>query len=154
MRLRVDISAASSEQSAEISNIEELCIPGGWSEKSLVCAMKQENSIFLAAMCENRTAGFINGTFIADEAEIMNVAVLPEYRRNGFAERLVGKFCAIAYEKGAERVFLEVREMNLPASELYRKLGFTVCGKRNGYYRNPCDNALVMMRNLKDGDFR
>ncbi|MGN0621490.1 MAG: ribosomal protein S18-alanine N-acetyltransferase [Porcipelethomonas sp.] len=152
MKLKADVLAARPAQAAAIAGIEKQCIPGGWSEKSFLEAMKQENSVFLSAVSEGVTVGFINGSVVSDEAEIMNIAVLPEYRHNGFADKLIGRFCAEAKEKGAQKVFLEVREMNSPARKLYEKHGFEICGKRKGYYREPSDNAIIMMKNIKDGD--
>jgi ribosomal-protein-alanine N-acetyltransferase len=153
MKLKADIITVSEEQAGEIAEIEKICIPGGWSEKSLAQAAKGENSIFLGAVYGGRIIGFINGSFVLDEAEIMNVAVLPEYRKQGIASGLIEDFCRSALEKQIKTIFLEVREKNLPAAALYEKEGFCRCGVRKNYYKDPCDNGVIMMKTLaQNGD--
>ena len=53
-----------------------------------------------------------------------------------------------AGERGAERMYLEVRRSNAAARELYKKAGFAVCGQRRGYYENPTEDAILMDREL------
>jgi [ribosomal protein S18]-alanine N-acetyltransferase len=76
-----------------------------------------------------------------DEAEILNLAVDPDYRRRGLARKLL----AAAFRQ-PRTFFLEVRQSNTAAQSLYRSLGFTECGRRPGYYRNPDEDAVLMRR--------
>lgn len=152
MRQKADISDASREDLSVLAEIERQCISGGWSEKAISESMEQSGTVFLKADLNGKTAGFINGRAVCDEAEIMNIAVLPQYRRNGIAQELALKFCRWALEIGAENVYLEVREKNTPAKNLYEKIGFKTCGSRKNYYKEPCDNAVIMVKKLKDGD--
>jgi ribosomal-protein-alanine N-acetyltransferase len=73
------------------------------------------------------------------EAEILNIAVAPSHRRNGIATALIDSL-------DAPEVFLEVRESNEPAQRLYSKLGFRTVGRREQYYDDPEEAALVMRR--------
>lgn len=91
----------------------------------------------LVAIAGERIAAFLISRTVAGETEVLNVAVHPEFRRRGIASAL------LAATPG-EIVFLEVRESNEGAMELYRKLGFTLRGTRPNYYDNPMENALVM----------
>ena len=88
-------------------------------------------------------AGDIGAQTVLDSADIMNVAVLPDYRRTGLGERLIHSLCAQLSQRGAQSVLLEVRVSNTPAIKLYEKLGFTVVGRRPNYYFHPKEDALI-----------
>lgn len=77
-----------------------------------------------------------------DEAEILNLAVAPAWRRRGLA-RLLLERVAFAQPRA---LFLEVRESNSTARALYAAMGFAECGRRPGYYREPDEAAIVMRR--------
>ncbi len=90
----------------------------------------------------------IIGYLIAREAggsgEILNLAVDPPRRRAGIARALLDAGLAALRRRGAEEIFLEVRESNLAAQALYLGAGFRPVGQRAGYYRNPMEDALVL----------
>lgn len=83
--------------------------------------------------------------FAADEGEITNVAVLPECRRQGVADALLEHVLDAAHKLGLSQIFLEVRASNVPAQELYKKHGFIHQGIRKNFYRDPKEDAVVMM---------
>ena len=78
--------------------------------------------------------GFILMRAVADEAEILTLAVRPAARRGGLGGRLVGEGVLAAAARGATRVVLEVAEDNLAARALYERTGFVEAGRRPGYY--------------------
>ena len=78
--------------------------------------------------------GFILMRAVADEAEILTLAVRPAARRGGLGGRLVGEGVLAAAARGATRVFLEVAEDNVAARALYERTGFVEAGRRPGYY--------------------
>jgi ribosomal-protein-alanine N-acetyltransferase len=88
--------------------------------------------------------GYIIFWLIADEAQINNIAVHPEFRKQGIGEWLLRQALDIIRGLGGSYVILEVRLSNLAAQNLYRKLGFSEVGHRPGYYFNPEEDALVM----------
>ena len=95
--------------------------------------------------------GFILMRAVADEAEILTLAVRPAARRAGEGGRLVREGLAGARELGATRVFLEVAEDNAAARALYEKAGFTEAGRRPGYYAGAGGarrDALLLALNL------
>jgi ribosomal-protein-alanine N-acetyltransferase len=79
-------------------------------------------------------AGFSLFRTVSDEAELLLLAVSPDYRRRGIGRTLLDHFTDRARDVGATRVHLEVREGN-PAVILYRQAGFTLAGRRPKYYR-------------------
>ena len=78
--------------------------------------------------------GFILMRAVADEAEILTLAVHPDARRGGQGVQLVAEGSAVASVRGADRIFLEVAEDNVAARSLYRRTGFVETGRRPRYY--------------------
>lgn len=91
--------------------------------------------------------GFLMGRVIADEAEVLTIAVDPTLRQQGIGARLMGRFLTESAARGAASAFLEVAESNTAARALYARAGFTESGRRRGYYHRPDgspDDALIM----------
>lgn len=100
------------------------------------------------AEVEGEVAGFAVSRGTAhDEAEILNVAVAPAWRRRGLARLLLAHLMIEATAPAAPRtLFLEVRESNSAARALYRAAGFTEYGRRPDYYSQPREAAILMRR--------
>ncbi len=79
-----------------------------------------------------------------DEVQISNIAVHPQYRRQGIAQRLIEEAILLGREKHATSISLEVRESNLPARTFYAKLGFAEVGRRPRYYHMPVEDAFIL----------
>lgn len=95
--------------------------------------------------------GFLLGRVIADEAELLTLAVAPEHRRNGSGGRLVQGFLDEAAARGAASAFLEVAEGNAPARALYARAGFVESGRRPAYYHHTdgrSEAAIIMQLGL------
>ncbi len=98
-----------------------------------------------------RRHGFLLGRVVADEAELLTVAVDPDQRRAGLGHALVAAFHDTARDRGARQAVLEVAEGNRAARALYAAAGYTEAGRRRGYYRHPDgrrEDALVLARAL------
>lgn len=149
MTQRADIVTGDISHIKQIAEIEMNCIPGGWSEKLFLDALNDTDTIMLAAVINEKVIGFLNGSCVLDEAELMNIAVSQDYRRDGIAGTLIKAFEDRLAEKGINTVYLEVRESNLPAKKLYEKYGYKQNGLRKNYYRSPDENAVLMMKKLK-----
>lgn len=129
---------------SEVERIEQSCFTSdAWSESSFVYAMENDELLSLTAEIDGRVAGYIVVTRIV-EASIDSIAVAPEYRRQGVAEKLI----RAAFEGYSGDVFLEVRQSNLAARELYKKLGFEEISVRKNYYEKPTENAIIMKTQL------
>jgi ribosomal-protein-alanine N-acetyltransferase len=95
--------------------------------------------------------GYLCAVMVADEAHVGNLAVDPAERRQGVAQLLLDDLFDAARSRGARRVTLEVRESNENARKFYYKNEFIDIAIRKNYYRNPTEDAIVMLRTLPEG---
>jgi len=116
----------------------------GWSARALSEALARNPTHFLVAWQGEEIEGFIAGRTVADEAEILNLAVKTQHRREGMGSLLVKALLEVFASERVFQVFLEVRESNAPAVAFYQGLGFRQVGRREGYYRQPDEAALVL----------
>jgi ribosomal-protein-alanine N-acetyltransferase len=106
-------------------------------------------SLHVFAAC--RAGGFALGRVIADEAELLTLAVEPGRRRLGLGRQLLSEVEETARRRRAGRLFLEVAEDNAAALALYRAAGLAETGRRRGYYRvpgGPAVDALILAKEL------
>jgi ribosomal-protein-alanine N-acetyltransferase len=102
---------------------------------------------FVCIEPDNRTVLAYGGVMCAaDEAQVLNIATCPEYRRNGLARAILSAILEHSEENGAEFITLEVRESNIPAISLYKKNGFEEDGMRKNFYSSPSENAILMTK--------
>ncbi len=100
------------------------------------------------AELDGRIVAMLVAWFIVDEIHIATIATHPDFRKQGIGEKVLSLTLQSAKEEGAITSFLEVREGNLAALEMYRKFGFEVDGRRTGYYKDNGEDAILM--SLKD----
>jgi ribosomal-protein-alanine N-acetyltransferase len=129
-----------------IAELERLCFSDPWSENSIRYELTNPLSYWLVAVEDGRVAGYVGSQSVLDEADMMNIAVHPDFRRRGVAQSLVEGLVAGLKEKNIRCLTLEVRASNDPAISLYQKLGFAQVGRRPNYYRNPKEDALILRK--------
>jgi ribosomal-protein-alanine N-acetyltransferase len=95
-----------------------------------------------------RLVGYFCYWLIFDELRIMNIAVHEADRRKGLARAMVEQAMREGSQAGVRQALLEVRAGNVAARGLYRGLGFRETGVRKQYYRNPCEDAILMCADL------
>lgn len=120
--------------------------PRPWSEAEIASLLTGIGVFWLGDM-----RGFVMGRSVAGEVEVLTLAVAPEMRRQGIARALMQGFAEQAIATGAETAFLEVAADNAAAIELYLSLGYTLAGRRRGYFETPQGqriDALVMTKAL------
>ena len=98
------------------------------------------------AKSEGKVVAYILGRVIAPEGEIYRIATIPSHRRRGIAYRLLDFAVKSERGHGLECLFLEVRESNVAARNLYKSYGFRELGNRKNYYSDPKEDAVVMVR--------
>lgn len=131
---------------AQIAALEKICFSDPWSERSIVSELDNKLAFWLVATEGETVAGYIGSQTVMEETDMMNVAVHPDYRRQGIAEALVSGLVEHLKAMGSHCLTLEVRASNAPAIALYEKLGFAEIGRRKNYYRNPREDALILRK--------
>ena len=128
-----------------IVEIEKVSFTTPWSEISFFNELKKPRSFLKVAKKGGEIVGYICAGWISDEGHVLDVAIHPGYRRHGIATTLVSLAIGRLKEEGCRFVFLEVRESNGPAKEMYGKFGFELLGTRKNYYVSPSEDAVIMV---------
>ncbi len=119
-----------------LADIEKACFGrDAWSISALRGEFCNEYSHLFAEMRDGEIIGYICVRVMYEEAQICNIAVLPEFRRQGVATELLKQSMSFCTEQNCLRAELEVNTENLAAVELYKKFGFEVAGTRPNFYR-------------------
>ena len=137
---------------AQIAALETQCFSDPWSETSVRSELSNPLSLWLVAQDGGKVVGYVGSQSVAPEADVMNLAVAPEWRSRGIGRALMTALIAQLHSRGITALFLEVRISNLPAQNLYRGLGFVEVGRRPKYYVNPTEDALILRKELTDAD--
>ncbi len=127
----------------------------GWKAADIVRLMQVMGGFAVVSEDERGVTGFVLARLMAQEAEVLTLAVAPWARRKGLATALIDAAAAHAALRGAETVFLEVASDNASALGLYQGAGFERVGMRRGYYARqgrPAQDALVLRRRLNTPD--
>jgi ribosomal-protein-alanine N-acetyltransferase len=138
---RAEDAAAASEILREAREL------ASWSIQALVEFMPLPGAVALISERAGSPTGFASGRVAADEAEVLNLAVREDCRRQGEGRALVEELLRRFAKSGVSRVFLEVRESNRGAIGFYERMGFRQSGRREDYYRGPSEAALVYAKN-------
>ena len=128
-----------------IAKLEEKIFSDAWSYRDVQDLICTEGGMCFTAIDSGEVIAYVIGRLIAPEGEIYRVAVAPHKRQRGIGYRLLDYAVKTSRGKGLESLFLEVRSQNSPARALYKAYGFREVGVRKGYYKNPDDDAVVML---------
>ena len=131
---------------SDLENLDISKFDDFWNIHILKEELTSETSHFICAKLENKIVGFAGIKIIVDEADIMNIAVKEDYRRQGIATLLLNHILSLCKQKSLKAINLEVNEENFSAISLYQKFGFKECGRRKQYYDNKYDAILMSMR--------
>ncbi len=128
------LATAGAEAAVELAALHAAAIDDPWDAAAIATLLGSPGISALAAMREGACVGFVMIRAVAEEAEILTLAVLPSARRGGLGEGLMRAAIALAAAGGAQVLFLEVAEDNAAARRLYRRLGMVEAGRRPRYY--------------------
>ena len=131
-----------------VAELEKLCFSAPWSERSIASELQSEYSLWLVEERDGVAVAYVGSQSCPPEADVMNVAVAPAFRRQGIGEGLMVALMDTLRDKGMESLTLEVRASNSSAIALYDRLGFTEVGRRPNYYTDPGEDALIMRKEL------
>ena len=128
---------------AGVAPIERAVFSDPWSQRDFRECLAVGVPFFVAE-ASGAVVGYVIAHYAVDEAEILNLGVMPAHRRRGVGRALVEAMLARLRQRGITAVFLEVRESNANAQQLYTALGFTRVGRRRNYYRLPTEDAVIL----------
>ena len=130
-----------------ISRLETQLYPNPWLPATFRSLLKQDRArILVAEDLEAGVVGYAIFWWVMEQAELGNLAVAREFQGRGVGSLLLDRVLADAVAEHVKGVFLEVRESNEPALRLYRSRGFSQISIRRDYYRNPREDALILMK--------
>ena len=131
----------------DVLAIAERSIGDSWSREQFVAELTITGGIQLVAVGGNKRArGYAIFRKAADEAELLQLAVQPEYRRRKIASVLLAAAMRELAGQTVRYCFLEVRANNQTARNFYTAAGFREIGLRRKYYSHPVDDAVLMKR--------
>jgi ribosomal-protein-alanine N-acetyltransferase len=122
-----------------------------YSFSQIFSELEQKNSLLLVAVSGQTIVGWCCSRFVPPEAELLKIAVLPEFRRQGIAALLLHTLEQKLTGNNVTDVYLEVRSMNEAAIKFYLKFGFFQVGLRKKYYSSPQDDALIYKKEINTG---
>ncbi|MCR4665843.1 MAG: ribosomal protein S18-alanine N-acetyltransferase [Desulfovibrio sp.] len=128
--------------------LETSCFSLPWTSEQCALAFRRPSFAAFGLYSGEMLVAYISFYHVVDEMEILNLAVLPEERRKGHGRLLLSTALQAGRKMGIRKVWLEVREHNVPARALYASLGFTQSGRRKNYYRDPCEDAFILTASL------
>lgn len=137
----------------QLHAIEKACFgKDAWTINNIIGEYQYEFSHIFGEVVDEKIVGYVCVRTIYEEAQICNIAVLPDYRRQGIATRLLEAVAEFSVIQGCERSELEVNVSNAPAIELYKKCGYEIAGTRVNFYRRsryPSRDAYTMVKFLR-----
>lgn len=140
------IAHMTAEHVPQVATLEKVCFSDPWSENSVASELENPLSCWLVALDGETVAGYVGSQTVMDETDMMNIAVHPDFRRQGVARALILALIGELKKRGSRYLTLEVRASNDPARALYESLGFAHVGTRRNYYQNPKEDALILRK--------
>lgn len=147
----MEITLMKRSDAHEMAELDKKCFAVPWSEKSFHDEAENLLAVYFVARIDKQIIGYAGFWNVAGEGDITNVAVLPEFRKQGVGSRLIEAVIKRAAELGLSILTLEVRRSNISAQMLYSKYGFEVIGERKRYYSDNREDALIMIKRLENG---
>jgi ribosomal-protein-alanine N-acetyltransferase len=148
----VEIRPVTPRHIEQMVAIEKLSFSDPWSREMFRSELEVGGGTYArGAERDGRLLGYLLAVVVADEAHLGNLAVHPAARRSGIGQMLLDDLLREGRRLGVTRITLEVRETNEIARNFYRENDFIDVAIRKNYYRNPIEDAIVMLRSLREG---
>ena len=129
-----------------VMEIENEAFSPPWTKEGFFTFLIREDTLFLTAEDKSGIVGYAGLLMVLDEAEILNIAVRHDRRKEGIGHFLMQSLLLLSGESGIHTIHLEVRESNHSARRLYARHGFKEVGLRRSYYTDPVEDAVLMTR--------
>ncbi len=135
----------------EVARIETTAFSTPWSEETFRSLLERSGVELWVAEWEDQLAAYAILWTVLDEGELANIAVRSDLRGRGIGSGLLSRMLEVAEDSGVRSLYLEVRESNALAREMYARRGFHEIGVRKAYYEGPREDARVLKKSL-EGD--
>lgn len=155
MSAPTDVMTIRDAEAADIATchvIECVSFPDPWSVPMLRAHLRGTVNQFLVALEHDTVVGYAIAHVVADESELLNIAVHPDRRGHAIGAALLDTLLDRCRQRGATSMVLDVRESNTPARTLYERRGFVTVGRRRRYYQHPDEDGLLMHAPLTHAD--
>ena len=150
--MNMEIRRMTLDDIPDVIELDTLSFSLPWPERSFRFELiENPASRCWVAELDGRVVGMIVAWMLVEEAHIATIATHPTYRRQGVAKKLLTYALRYMSKEGAITSFLEVRENNIVAQEMYRKFGYEEVGRRRHYYKDTNEDAILMTLNGLEG---
>jgi ribosomal-protein-alanine N-acetyltransferase len=130
-------------------DLEEAIFPCPWTYEMFEHEVYSDYSnFFIAFDPAGEPAGYFGLWLIVDEGHINNFAVTEKYRGKGVSDDMMKKIFSMGKDADLNVYYLEARKSNVWAIELYKRHGFFEAGLRKNYYREPVEDAILMVKKV------
>ena len=136
----------------EVARIETTAFSTPWSEGTFRSLLDRSGVELWVAEWGDQLAAYALLWKVLDEGELANIAVRRDLRGRGIGSGLLSRMLEVAEDSGVRSLYLEVRESNGLAREMYVRRGFHEIGVRKGYYEGPREDARVLKKSLEPGN--
>lgn len=130
----------------QVAAIEKSIFSMPWSADSFIDACMAENNIYLVCVENDKVVGYCGLWTVIGEGDVTNVAVSENHRGKGYGKALMQELEIRALEKKVKVFFLEVRQSNVIAQNIYTSLGYKIIGTRKNFYERPVEDAVIMSK--------
>jgi len=130
----------------QVTAIEKNIFSVPWSANSFIEASQNENNIYLVCAQNDEVTGYCGLWTVLGEGDVTNVAVSKNHRGKGYGRALLKELENRGLVKDVRKYFLEVRQSNIIAFNLYLSLGYKKIGIRKNFYERPSEDAVIMSK--------
>ena len=133
---------------SQVLKIEKASYPSPWTDIAFANEIASRSSVTIVAMETTFLVGYLVAWIVVDHVHVANIAVVFNNRRRGIGSVMMRWLLAESGQKGCIASTLEVRKSNKAAQSMYSELGYRSVAIRKAYYRNPLEDAVVMLKEL------
>jgi ribosomal-protein-alanine N-acetyltransferase len=142
--MNIVVDLMKEEDIHSVLEISSLSFSIPWSKDSYIQELTNPIARYLVAKIDDKVVGFVGTWIVLDESHITNIAIHPNYRKQGIGSSLLEEFLKYCKSQGCIAFTLEVRNSNKAARTLYEKYNFKQEGIRKGYYEDTKEDAIIM----------
>lgn len=143
--INISFKELNTEFDQEISLIESRVHRNPWSQEQIKESFQNKNNLVIGVLNQDELIGYCFILIAQTEAEILNIAIDINFQRKGLGQILLKECFERLKSQQAKNLFLEVRESNHAAKNLYSKMGFKTIGIRKNYYSNNEDANMMQL---------